>query len=418
MKIEQIKIEEIKENELNPKQLLPNEESDLIESITRFGIVDPLILNSAPKRKNFLIGGHQRLSVLKKMGYTEVPCIFVDIPDLEKEMELVVRLSKNTGSWDKEKLKELNVDMLLEVGFDNDELSDMWDEIGTTEDNHKAEKAISEAKKTLIRNGDIFQLGAHRLMCGDSTNLTDVNKLMNGEKALMIYCDPPYNIGLNYGGGIGTANKYQGTYKDSKEDSDYAEFLRLTIFNALENALENAHIFYWCDEKYIGMVQELYRILGLENRRVCMWIKNNQNPTPQVAFNKVYEPCVYGTRGKPFLNNNYRAFNEVLNKEVDSGNKLQEDIKDLFNIWLEDRDPAKDYDHPTQKPITLHEKALKRCSQPGSIVVDLFGGSGSTLMACEQMKRKCYTLEMSPIFCQVIINRWQEYTGEKAIKIN
>jgi len=413
-KTERIKVKDLIPADYNPRKISEKERADLTESIKEFSEVEPVVANT----NNHLIGGHQRVSIYADLGIEEID---VRIPSrklsTEEEMRLNLRLNKNTASWDEEKLQDLNVNMLLDVGFGEDELAYLWNNLETESDGHKMEKEIEAAKKTEIKTGDIFQLGEHRLLCGDSTNETDVNKVMNGEKAGMVYCDPPYNIGLSYAGGIGTENKYQGTYKDNKKDADYAEFLEETIRNAIRNALPDVHVFYWCDEKYIGMLQKIFEEEGIDNKRVCLWIKNNQNPTPQIAFNKVYEPCVYGTRGRPYLNGNYRAFNEVLNKEVESGNQLQDDIQDLFNIWLVDRDPSKDYDHPTQKPITLHEKALKRCTAPGTIVVDLFGGSGSTLMACEQMRRKCYTVEMSPIFCQVIINRWEQYTGKKVKKI-
>lgn len=139
------------------------------------------------------------------------------------------------------------------------------------------------------------------------------------------------------------------------------------------------------------------------------------NLKPQVAFNKVYEPCVYATRGKPFLNKGITKLNEILNREVETGNRVFEEIMDYFDLWLVPRDV--DYEHPTQKPITLHEKPIKRCTAPGHLILDLFGGSGSTMMACEQTKRTCYTMEKDPIFAQVIINRYEEHTGNKAIKV-
>ena len=173
----------------------------------------------------------------------------------------------------------------------------------------------------------------------------------------------------------------------------------------------------WCDETYIGLIQELYKELGIENKRVCLWIKNNQNPTPQVAFNKAYESCVYGTKGKPYLNKNIHNFNEVLNKEIGTGNRLLDDIEDYLNIWLVKRLPSNLYEHPTEKPVTLHEKPLRRCTKPGDKILDLFGGSGSTLIACQQMKRTAYLVEIEPIFCDLIIRRFEKFTNEKAKKI-
>lgn len=399
----------------NPRQISELERKDLMASITEFGLVVPIVINL----DNKMIGGHQRLGIYADLQIEEVD---VQVPNrqltLEEEMRLNLRLNKNTGSWDVGKLSEMNVNTLLDVGFADDELSKMWDKLDLEEDNHDDKKAIEKAKETKIKIGEIYQLGEHRLMCGDSLDVDDVKKLMGGVKTTMIYCDPPYNIGLNYQSGIGGNKEYSDSeLDDNKIPADYKIFLEKTIQNALLNADKNCHIFYWCDEKYIGMVQNIYEDNRIENKRVCLWIKNNQNPTPQIAFNKVYEPCVYGVIGKPFLNKNYQAFNEVMNKEVGTGNQLIDDVIDLYNIWLVRREASADYEHPTQKPVRLHEKALKRCSGPGSVVLDLFGGSGSTLMACEQLKRKAFLIEMNPIFCQVIIDRWEKYTRLTAQKV-
>lgn len=399
----------------NPRKISERERQDLIESIKEFNEVEPVVINL----NNHLIGGHQRLSIYADLAIDEID---VRVPNreltIEEEVRLNLRLNKNTGSWDTDKLQEIDLDTLLDIGFGDEELSTMFDNVETIEDSFKPAEAIIEAKKTSVKIGDVYQLGDHRLMCGDSGKESDVDKLMDGEKALMIYCDPPYNIGLNYGSGIGAKDKYQGGYDDNKKTGDYKTFILESVKNALKNALKNAHFFYWCDEKYIWLVQQAYEELGIENKRVCLWVKNNQNPVPQVAFNKVYEPCVYGVTGRPFINPNYKNFNEILNREVGSGNQTIEDIMDIFNLWLVKRDNAADYEHPTQKPIALHEKPIKRCTGPGAVVLDLFGGSGSTLMACEQLKRKAYLMEIDPIFCQVIINRWQDYVGEKAKKIS
>lgn len=402
----------------NPRLISEKEKADLMESIKEYGEVEPLIINT----DNKLIGGHQRTTIYADLGIEEIE---VRVPSrtltLDEEMRLNIRLNKNTGSWDGKKLREMNVDMLLEVGFDDAELSNFWDDIRTEDDKIDIKKEVEKAKETKIKTGELYQLGQHRLLCGDSTVAEDVTKLLGSEKVDMVYCDPPYNIGLDYNNGIGGKGKYGGSYNedhgDSKKDIDYKSFIEKTVRHAKANISKGAHFFYWCDEKYIGLFQSIFEELGIDNKRVCMWIKNNANPTPQVAFNKVYEPCVYGTVGRPFLNPHIRNLNEVLNREVISGNQVHTEIFDMFNIWLVDRDNTRDYDHPTQKPITLHEKPLKRCTAPGGVVLDLFGGSGSTLIACQQLNRKAFLLEQDPIFCQVIINRWEKETGRQAEKV-
>jgi DNA modification methylase len=241
---------------------------------------------------------------------------------------------------------------------------------------------------------------------------------MKGKKASLIYCDPIFNIALDYSKGIGTKGKYGGKAKDKKTYEEYRQFLKSTIQNALMVANKDCHVFYYCDQNYIGLLQELYKELEIDPKRVCIWIKNNANPTPQIAFSKCYEPCVYGTVGNPYLSPLSTKLNEVMNKEVTTGNRVIDDIYDLIDIWLVKRLATTSYAHPTQKPVTLHEKPIKRCTTPGDVVLDLFSGSGSTLLACEQLNRVCYTIDIDPLFVDLTIRRYEKYSGQKAKKIN
>jgi DNA modification methylase len=267
----------------------------------------------------------------------------------------------------------------------------MFDDVDVINDDFDLEKALKETKVTKVKTGEVWQLGEHRLLVGDSTDSEQVQKLMSDERADIIYCDPPYNIGLDYSKGVGTSGKYDGSYtskKDSKKDSAYAAFITASIAAALSVAKPNAHLFYWCDERYIWLLQNIYQEHHIDNKRVCLWIKNNFNVTPQIAFNKVYEPCIYGTIGKPHLNKNIANISQLLNQEISTGNQVHEEIFDMLDLWLSKRDAGQDYAHPTQKPVSLNEKPLKRCSAPGHIVFSGFAGSGSDLIACEQLNRK------------------------------
>ena len=412
-------IHHISISELNPAPYNPrtwDEEAlkQLCESITKFGFLDPVIANSHEERKNVVIGGHMRLAAAKKLGMQQVPVLFVSIADVEREKELNLRLNRNTGQWDFELLKQFDVEMLLDVGFNDSDLSAIWDDVLTIEDDNFDEaKALQEITTPTTKPGDLYKLGNHYLLCGDSRELENVKRLLGENQASMIYLDPPYNISLDYNKGISTNGKYGGNYQqDNKSSAEYQNFLQEILTNALSAALPNCHIFTWCDQNWIGLVQSIYQGLNLDLKRVCLWVKNNHNMTPQVAFNKAYEPCVYATRGKPFLapiNN----LNEVFNKEVATGNRTLDDILDLLDLWLVKRLPGQDYEHPTSKPPTLHEKPLRRCTKPGDIVVDLFGGSGSTLIACEQLKRRAFLCEVDPIFCDLIIKRFIELTGKE-----
>ena len=165
-------------------------------------------------------------------------------------------------------------------------------------------------------------------------------------------------------------------------------------------------------------MQEIYKAAGIDQKRLCFWIKDNQNPVPKVAFNKATELCLYGTRGSPYLSDKIKNLNEALNKELTTGARLLDDIMDLFNIWLAKRLPTSQYEHPTEKPPTLYEKALRRCSKPGDAILDMTAGSGSLMVACHQLKRAAYLVEIEPIFCQLILNRYERLTNEKPKKIS
>ena len=413
LKIEQVKISLLKPALYNPRLLTPKQEADLTESVKQFGLVDPIIANGSKDRRNIVIGGHQRLKIAQKLGYAKVPVVYVSLSE-EKERILNLRLNKNTGSWDFELLKNFDIETLLDVGFDTEEMGHVWNDVLEIEDDEfQEEKELAKIKSTDIKPGQMFSLGSNRLLCGDSTSEADVKKLMENERVSMAYCDPPYNISLDYDKGLGGKKKYGGQVNDAKTDKEYRDFLKTTMQNAISTSMPDAHFFYYCDQRYIGLLQDLYDELGIKNQRVCLWIKNGFNATPQVAFNKCYEPCVYGTKGKPYLAPLHNL-NEILDKEIGTGNRTIDDILDILDIWLAKRLPGQEYEHPTSKPPTLHEKALRRCTQINDIVLDLFGGSGSTLIACEELKRRAYLVEKEPIFCQLIINRFEKLTGVKA----
>lgn len=415
LRITFVKVDSLKAPEYNPRKWDEAVAQQLEESIKKYGLVDPIIANSAPKRINIVIGGNFRLATARKLKIKEVPVVYVNIPDIEKEKELNLRLNRNTGEWDFELLKEFDLNLLLDVGFDDQDLSSIWsDSLETEDDDFDVAKEVAKIKTPNVKLGDLYQLGDHRLICGDSTQIDTVKRLVGKSKINVTLSDPVYNINYDYDSGLGKNQKYGGSANDKKTDAEYREFLKATMENSLAVSEKDCHVFYWCDQKYIGLIQDLYAELGLDSKRVCLWIKNNQNVTPQVAFNKAYEPCVYATRGKPYISDRVTNLNEILNKETGTGNRLPEDILDLFDIWLVKRLPTTEYLHPTQKPVTLNEKPLRRCTKPGDAVLDLFGGSGSTLIACEQMKRRCFMAELDPVFCEVIIKRYESLSGKSA----
>ena len=284
----------------NPRIWSEEEKEKLKDSLKRFGFVDPLIVNQHPDRLNVLIGGHFRLAVAKEMGMTVVPVVYLNLRE-EKERELNIRLNKNTGRFDFELLKDFDLELLLEVGFGEAELGAMWDLSFTTEDGSTAAKDESGAIVPRVKIGEVWELGDHRLICGDSTDPETLKRLMHGEPASMLYSDPPYNIAFDYSSGLTTKGKYGGSYADTKSAADYREFLKKALANGMAHAAKDVHVFTWNDQNHIGLLQGLYPELGIAPKRVVFWLKNNFNMTPGVAFNKAVEPCVYGVRGKPFL---------------------------------------------------------------------------------------------------------------------
>jgi len=415
-KITMVPTKVLKCAEYNPRKHDDVSKEQLKESFRRFGAVDPLIVNSSPKRKNIIIGGHFRKEVAEELGIKELPVVYVHIADIEKERELNLRLNRNTGEWDLELLKKFDIELLLDVGFDDSDLSDIWDDmLGTEDDEFDVEEELAKIDKPKTKLGDLYQLGSHRLLCGDATEMDNIRRLCGEQKINMVYTDIPYNINLDYSKGIGGKGNYGGTTDDHKTDDVYHDFVSSIIKSGLSVASVDSHFFVWCDQSYVWLLQQLYREHSITYKRTCLWIKNGANVTPQVAFNKAYEPCVYGIRGKPYLNTKATNYHEVLNKEVDSGNRTIDDIMDLMDVWLVKRLAGSEYSHPTEKSPTLHEKPLRRCTRPNDIVLDMTAGSGSTLIACEQMKRRAFLCEIEPIFCDLILHRYEELTGTKAI---
>ena len=412
MKIVWVDINDLLPAAYNPRTHSDEDEQHLTESITKFGAVEPILVNGAKNRFNIVISGHFRLKIYRKLGYKKAPVVYADIPDIEREKELNLRMNRNTGDWNWDLLKEYDVGFLGDIGFDDTDLVRIFDNALETEDDHfDVEKELAAIKKPKSKIGDLYQLGSHRLIVGDSTDPAVIQRLMNGEKVSLIDTDPPFSIGLDYNKGISGTKHYGGKTNDNMSEEQYTDFLRKLIVNAKTAAKPDAHFFFWCDQNWIWRTQTLYRELGIKQQRVCWWLKGNWSMTPNVAFNKAGEAIVYGTTGKPYLAPAAVNLHEMMDKEIGSGNKMIEDIIDLFTIWIAKRLHGSEYEHPTQKNPTVHEKALRRCSKPGDIVLDLTAGSGSILTACEQMKRHAYMAEIEPVFADLIIRRFEALTG-------
>lgn len=410
---ERRRVNDLIPQEVNPRTITDKQMSDLQKNLKKFNLVEIPAVDKDGK----ILAGHQRIKALQLLGRGE-EMIDVRLPNrkLSKSEAERYLIASNAlgGDWSFEKLKSFDLDLLLDIGFDQVELATFWDkELEVKDEDFEIEKELAKIKKPQTKLGDLIYLGPHKLICGNSGDPEVLKKLFGNDRASVIYSDPPYNISLDYNKGIGGKKNYGAEVRDNRTYEEYKEFLKKSMSAALAVTAENAHVFYWSDQIYIGLVQELYRELGVANKRVCLWIKNGHNPTPNSAFNKCYEPCTYGVRGKPYIAKDINNLNEVMNREITTGNNLLEETLDNLDVWLVKRLSGKEYEHATSKPPKLHEKAIRRCTKPGDIILDSFSGSGSTLIAGEQLKRKVYAVELEPVFCDLAICRWEKLTGKK-----
>lgn len=383
-KIEKRNVEDLQGYDKNPRKFTDKGLKDLKKSLQNCGDANIITINA----DNTVLGGHARLTVMKQLGYTEVDVkVPFELLNEKQVQEVVVRLNANTaGEWDLDKLQaDFELDELQEWGLDI-EFETLEEEKAIVEDE------VPEEVETRAKRGDIWQLGEHRLMCGDSTSITDIEKLMNGTKADMVFTDPPY--GVSYTGGVIHGNEINKDHKRrmlKNDDKDiYCEFIPLLNKVIDDGAI---YIFYATCNSY-----ELLKPLHdnhIELNSIIVWNKINTGYADMNSnYKNKYEPCVYCKRKGKKLNF-VGATNEctVWDIEKDRDNKL----------------------HPTQKPIEVPARAIRNSSVINNIVLDLFGGSGSTLIACEQLNRKCYMMELDEHYCDVIITRWENLTGQKAV---
>lgn len=399
-------------NELLPQNINPRKISDkqmeaLKQSLQKFNLVEIPAIDL----DGTILAGHQRIKALQLMGRGD-ELIDVRIPNRklsEKESkQYLIGSNALGGTWDYEKLQIFEKELLIEIGFEPIDIAKIWkDEFKVENDQFNEKKELGKIKEPRVKRGDLVILGDHRLICGDSTDPQVLNRLFENERASMIYSDPVYNINVDYNAGIGGRQNYGADVVDDRTSDEYFTLINNSMKNALNHCYNDVHVFYWSDQKYIWLIQTLYTAHHIENKRVCLWIKNGHNPTPGVAFNKCYEPCTYGVRGKPYLGPD-KDLTEILNAEIGNGNQSFDDI------WAIKRLAKSEYAHATSKPPKLHETAILRCTKPGDVILDSFGGSGSTLIAGEMLKRRIFMVELEPVFCELIIRRFEKLTGLKA----
>ncbi|WP_142445528.1 site-specific DNA-methyltransferase [Escherichia coli] len=398
MKFKKMKLSELHPAEYNPRvELKPGMEEyeKLKQSILEFGFVDPPIFN---KRTGNLVGGHQRVSVAKDLGIGEIEVSIVDLP-IEKEKALNIALNKISGQWDEDKLalllNELDENELNISGFTDKEIQEVIDQydmrldLETEAIDDGFEFELPEKPKAAL--GDIYQLGRHRLMCGDSTNKAHIELLMDGEKADLLITDPPYNV--NYEGKTEAALKIKN---DNKTASEFYDFLRSAFSSAYDNLKEGASFYVWyASSEVINFVNSLVDSQFMVKQEL-IWLKNSFVLGRQ-DYHWQHEPCLYGWK----KDGSHRWY----------GDRKQTTVLDFDK-------PIANKEHPTMKPIPLFDYQIKNSSKKGDKILDIFGGSGTTMIACEQNDRQAYLMELDPKYVDVIINRWEEFTGKEAIKLN
>lgn len=443
MNIEKRNIKDLKPAAYNPRKALTPEDAEyqkIKRSIETFGYIDPIIIN----KDGTIIGGHQRYTVLSDLGYTEVE---VNVLDLSKEDEkaLNVALNKISGEWDNLKLKELLVELDLGdydislTGFDNqdlDELIELTDfEPDVSEDEFDSEEAYSSSVSggSLVKQGEVWQLGRHRLMCGDSTDLSDVKKLMGAELMDLIITDPPYNV--NYEEKAASLNAYRpnnnGAMKienDLMDKDGFYTFL-FRAFSNMEAFMRDGAAAYVFHADIEGLAfRKAFGDAGIKLAQVLIWEKNNFVLGRQ-DYQWRHEPVLYGWKegAKHYFINDRTQDTVILEDDVDFDAMKKSDliqyIKDLKHSYADqttvifEKKPMSSSLHPTMKPLELIAKFMKNSSKKGWNVGDLFGGSGSTLMAAEQLGRNAYLMEYDEHYASVIIKRWEDFTGQQAVRI-
>lgn len=401
----------------NPNVNTDTDFSKLKASIKRDGYVEIIVIDTDGR----IAAGNHRHRAMMEIGMADKE-VDVRVPNrkLTKTEFSRYLIASNAlhGSWDFDVLHEYDPELWMQL-LNEEDIVHAFDDLAETEDdNADLEEEMKKAKDTDIKPGDCFQLGPHRLGCIDSRDPIAVKKLVGKDKIDLINIDFPYNVGVNYNSGLGGKQNYGGKTNDKKTDAEYYQFLSDITRNALAETKDDCHIFLWLDEKYIGIFQTLFKEFDIKQKRLCMWVKDSQNPVPKIAFNRAVELCLYGVKGVPYLSNKVLNLNEFLNKNIGSGSRVADDVFDIFQLWFAKRVPGVLYEHPTMKPISLYEKSLRRCSRPNDKVLDLCGGAGSLLLACNAMHRVAIVGEIEAIFCQIIINRFKKLSHGKVIKLS
>lgn len=387
MEWKKLSVDELCPAAYNPRKKLKagdKEYEKIKNSILEFGYVEPIIVNYDMT----VIGGHQRLTVLKDLGYTEVQCVVVHIEDEHKVKALNIALNKITGAWNEQLLADLLVDLQSVdfntdlTGFEAPEIEQLFSKVHNKdikEDDFDVEEELKNPP--ISRKGDIWLLGRHRVICGDSTIPETYTKLMEGRRANLVLTDPPYNVNVEE-----TAGKIQN---DNMPDEDFFKFLFAAFVNMEQNMENDASIYVFHADSKGLIFRQAFHDAGFYLSGCCIW-KKNALVLGRSPYQWQHEPCLFGWK-------------------VGGKHQWYSDRKQT-TIWEYDR-PKSSKDHPTMKPVALMAYPIQNSCMSNCIVLDPFLGSGSTLIACEETGRICYGVELDEKFCDVIVKRYLEKTG-------
>lgn len=435
LEVQKINIKQLKAAKYNPRKWSEQAISDLTDSIKRFGLVDPILANGSKERKNIVIGGHFRLKIAKDLGYTEVPVVYVDISDEAKEKELNLRLNKNVGEFDYALLAEFDESLLDDVGFTSEEIDSIFDLDIDTPETFDLDKELKklDINKIEAKKGDVYQLGDSRLMVGDSTIEADMLKLMNGEKADMCMTDPPYILDYlgakRHGKAVtGFGSKRNRRYLETDELPD--NFTELWMNNIAKVAKDDFSIMVYENWKNLRTIwAEMEKHWKVKNMVVWHVPTRHQNFASKYKFFSKHDIAMVGGKGTvPY------------NDDEETGGMQEEYETALYAIsgkpqwephakgkkyqptdFIEHN--AEDEKHSGQgvifgtKPLPVLIPYIKVLTKRGDLVVEPYSGSGSTLIACTKLKRRCYGMEKSPVYAEVIMSRWEKLTGQKRKKL-
>ena len=392
----------------------------LRSSLREFGFINPIIID---KDYN-IIAGHGRLMAAKDEGIREVPCVFVDyLTEAQKKAYILAdnRMALDAG-WDKELLK-VEIEALQAedfdlglTGFDEKELASFFDaDNDVHEDDFDVDAELE--KPPVTKTGDVWLLGRHRLVCGDSTKEKTYTTLMKGEQANLVVTDPPYN--MHY---VGAGRERRDPIlNDKMPDDAFAAFLAAAYAAAADALIDGGALYAFYKELGTGVFVTALAPACLTFRQELVWVKN-QPVLGGAKYQNMYEPLVFATKGDSCaVWNGGRKERSALDQiDLMNEEELRAALKALLNQEptdvLREPKPQRSDLHPTMKPIRLLARLIRNSTNEGDIVLDIFGGSGSTLMACEQMGRRCRMVELDPAFCDVIVRRWEAFTGRKAVR--